>query len=147
MKKKILGVLFLFLALTFIYVGTYAYYMRVVNGTISANTGGWMTKLGYDSNNPLIWLPIEVDTTNTDPSNPTGIKDVYFSTLGNKIVAVGGAFDGPSGMSNMFGLWLFDTTSNSTNIFSNACSRLIRHQTSTGRNFGVPQGEDWTYTN
>ena len=73
------------------------------------------------------------------------LSDQMMNMLDGDSFEMGGSGLIPDFMSNMFGLWLFETTSNSTNIFSNAGSRLIRHQTSIGRNFGVPQGEDWTY--
>ena len=110
-------------------------------GYVNANSTGWITKLGYDNNNPLIGLPTEIDTTNTDFNNPSGIKDVYDAELGNKILVVGGA----SADSSAAGLWLSGVGIGSGNANAYIGSRLVRHQTSIGREFGVPQGEDWTY--
>ena len=90
---------------------------------------GYITKLGYDSNNPLIGLPTEVDATNSDLSNPTGIKDAYGATTGDMILMVGGA----SGDSVVVGLWISDAHHASEHNTNAAGSRLIRHQTSTGR--------------
>ena len=90
---------------------------------------GYITKLGYDSNNPLIGLPTEVDATNSDLSNPTGIKDAYGATTGDMILMVGGA----SGDSVAVGLWISDAHRASERNTNAAGSRLIRHQTSTGR--------------
>ena len=73
-----------------------------VNKSFGDNVGfAYITKLGYDSNNPLIGLPTEIDTTNTDINNPSGIKDVYGAALGDKILFVGGAYN----VSNSAGLW------------------------------------------
>ena len=91
--------------------------------------GGFITRLGYDSNNLLIGLPTEIDTTNTDINNPSGIKDAYVATLGDKILVVGGTYDYGADA----GLWFsstLDGSADDANIFG---SRLIRHQTSGGR--------------
>ena len=113
-----------------------------VNKSLGNNGGGgFITRLGYDSNNPLIGLPTEIDTTNTDFNNPSGIKDAYFGNSGDKILVVGGAFN----ISSYAGLW-FSVASGGSDRFDDIFgSRLIRHQASIGREFGVPQGEDWTY--
>ena len=103
-------------------------------GYVNANGGGYyITKLGYDSNNPLIGLPTEIDTTNTDRNNPTGIKDGYYS--GGTILVVGGAYINSAGA----GLWLSDAYVGSHNYGANVGSRLIRHQTSGGRGVTNPQ--------
>ena len=113
-----------------------------VNKSLGDDGGyGWITKLGYDSNNLLIGLPTEIDTTNTDLNNPSGIKDVYVAGIGDKILVVGGAYNA----GNASGLWLSDFELGLGARKSFVGSRLIRHQTSIGREFGVPQGEDWTY--
>ena len=101
-----------------------------VNKSFGDNGGsGWITKLGYDSNNPLIGLPTEIDTTNTDQYTPSGIKDAYVATLGDKILVVGGAYN----YSNNAGLWLFGASIGSDYAYNLVGSRLIRHQTSGGR--------------
>ena len=101
-----------------------------VNKSFGDNGGsGWITKLGYDSNNPLIGLPTEIDTTNTDQYTPSGIKDTYVATLGDKILVVGGAYN----YSNNAGLWLFGASVDSDYAYNLVGSRLIRHQTSGGR--------------
>ena len=38
-NKKIMSLSLILLTLVLVYVGTYAYYMRVVNGKITAKTG------------------------------------------------------------------------------------------------------------
>ncbi len=108
-------------------------------GYVNANSTGWITKLGYDNNNPLIGLPTEIDTTNTDFNNPSGIKDVYDAEFGNKILVVGGA----SADSSAAGLWLSGVGIGSGNANAYIGSRLVRHQSNIGREFGVPQGENW----
>ena len=95
----------------------------------AAGGGGFITKLGYDSNNPLIGLPTEVDTNNTDFNNPSGIKDGYGARPGEFMIVVGGPFaDG-----NYVGLWYSLTYWDSGSDPNNVGSRLIRHQTSGGR--------------
>ena len=98
-------------------------------GYVNANSGCWITKLGYDSNNPLIGLPTEIDTTNTDQHTPSGIKDGYVATLGDKILVVGGIYN----YSNGAGLWFSFAGYGSDLDGSYVGSRLIRHQTSGGR--------------
>ena len=96
---------------------------------VNLNGSGFITKLGYDSNNPLIGLPTEVDATNTDFSNPTGIKDAYIATSGDLILLVGGAY----AYSSNPGLWFSGAASRSADDDYAVGSRLVRHQTGTGR--------------
>ncbi len=104
-------------------------------GYVNANSFGWITKLGYDSNNPLIGLPIEKDTTNTDQYTPSGIKDAYLAGSGkDRSLIVGGAY----GYGNLAGLWLSHVTLGSEAVGSLG-SRLIRHQTSIGREVATLQ--------
>ena len=99
-------------------------------GYVNANSsGGWITKLGYDSNNPLIGLPTEIDTTNTDINNPLGIKDLYVAYPGDLILVVGGRFVN----SSYAGLWYSAVAYRSVGVNNVVGSRLIRHQTSGGR--------------
>ena len=102
-----------------------------VNKSLGDNGGfGYITKLGYDSNNPLIGLPIDVDANNTDFNNPSGIKDGYGARPGELILVVGGAYN----LGNNAGLWL--SNANYGSVVDYNCdvgSRLIRHQTSGGR--------------
>ena len=89
----------------------------------AAGGGGFITKLGYDSNNPLIGLPTEVDTNNTDFNNPSGIKDGYGAHPGELILMVGGTYNN----SNNAGLWLSNANNGSDNDNNNVGSRkLIR---------------------
>ncbi|CCY93826.1 putative uncharacterized protein [Firmicutes bacterium CAG:884] len=101
-----------------------------VNKSFGDNGGfGYITKLGYDSNNPLIGLPTEVDINNTDINNPLGIKDVYGAHPGDLILVVGGPYDA----GNAAGLWLSLANFGSADDYNYVGSRLIRHQTSGGR--------------
>ena len=98
-------------------------------GYINTSRVGFITKLGYDSNNPLIVLPTEIDATNTNLNTPSGIKDVYLGNSGDKILFVGGAYR----RSAYAGLWFSDAHVGSGSALSGVGSRLIRHQTSGGR--------------
>ena len=93
-------------------------------GYINTSSRGFITKLGYDSNNPLIGLPI--DATLTDPNTPSGIKELYLGNSGDKILFVGGAYNN----SNFAGLWFSRAADRSDYARSGVSSRLIRHQTS-----------------
>ena len=104
-------------------------------GYVNTRGGGWITRLGYDSNNPLIGLPTEIDTTNTDTNNPSGIKDGYEGNSDDKIIAVGGAY----AYSTNAGLWFSRADVWSGNDYTDMGSRLIRHQTSGGREVTAPQ--------
>ena len=102
-------------------------------GYINTSSRGFITKLGYDSNNPLIGLPI--DATLTDPNTPSGIKDLYLGNSGDKILFVGGAYNN----SNFAGLWFSRAADRSDYARSGVSSRLIRHQTSGGWEVANPQ--------
>ena len=104
-------------------------------GYVNANSGGWITKLGYDSNNSLIGLPTEVDTTNTNQFTPSGIKDTYYGSSGDKILSVGGT----SYISSDAGLWFSDAEYGSVRGNADIGSRLIRHQTSMSREVATLQ--------
>ena len=96
-------------------------------GYINTSRVGFITKLGYDSNNPLIVLPTEIDATNTDPNTPSGIKDAYFVNSGDKILVVGGAY---AYSSSKAGLWFSVADNGSADDGSLVGSRLVRHHTS-----------------
>ena len=89
----------------------------------------------YDGNYKII-------NYNLGDENSGDIKLGYDSN--NSLISI---FIGTENISGS-GLILFnDSAYSATTYDTTGTSRLIRHQTSTGRNFGVPQGEDWTYTN
>jgi prepilin-type N-terminal cleavage/methylation domain-containing protein len=73
-------------------------------GYTNANTNNFVLKMGYDSNNPYIQLPIEVTATHTN----SRYKDYYYQDAGNKIAMFGGAwYSGYSGIS----YWLLNNSS------------------------------------
>ena len=88
---------------------------------------GWITKLGYDSNNQLIGLPTEIDTTNTDGNNPTGIKDGYIAYPGELVLMVGGS---STTASESPGFWFSGVAYSSSSVNALTGSRLVRHHTS-----------------
>ncbi len=55
-------------------------------GYKNSTVAGWVTKLGYDSNNPLISFPTEVG----ESDSTSYITDRYMKNSGNRIVVVGG---------------------------------------------------------
>ena len=70
-------------------------------GYVNANTyNKWISKLGYDSSNPLIALPLE-----TNGNSNTYISDNYFSYDGSRVALVGGLW----GDGLMCGLWSWDS--------------------------------------
>ena len=104
-------------------------------GYVNANGYGWITKIGYDSSNPLIGLPTTVTSEETDYN--ASIKDGYYSNSGERILVAGGAYNNSD---NNSGLWLSVADSGSRNYRGNVGSRLVRHQTSGGRGVTNPQG-------
>lgn len=54
-------------------------------GYTNASTSGYVTKMGYDINNPFIQLPISVGTDN--------YKDYYYTATSNRIALFGGSWD------------------------------------------------------
>ena len=93
---------------------------------------GYITKLGYDSNNQLIGLPTEVESiTDENENNPVGLKDLYASGPGSVVIIVGGSYRDY----HVAGLWNISATDGSkkTSFHEHIGSRLIRHQTRTGR--------------
>ena len=106
-------------------------------GYVNANGFGYITKIGYDSNNPLIGLPTAVTSDITDTDYNASIKDGYISNSGERILVAGGAFNDGVDRS---GLWLSDSSLGSNNYNGGSVgSRLVRHQTSGGRGVTNPQ--------
>ena len=101
------------------------------SGYVNADSNGWITKLGYDSSNSLIGLPIDVD--NTGINNPSGFKDRCEFNLDGGLFMVGGDFyDG-----EYAGLWF--SAHYGYLPFDRLGTRLIKHQTSGGREMMKPQ--------
>ena len=83
----------------------------------SAN--GYASKLGYDSNNPLISL-----TTEASGSSTTNMCDYYYQSDGNRIALVGGAW----AVGTNAGLWYWDVYGASSFAWTNVGARLLRNQ-------------------
>ena len=106
-------------------------------GYVNANGTGFITKIGYDSNNPLIGLPTAVTSDTTDTDYNASIKDGYSSTSGERILIAGGAYFYGDGIFS--GLWLSSADVGSGDFMHYVGSRLVRHQTSGGRGVTNPQ--------
>lgn len=83
----------------------------------SAN--GYASKLGYDSNNPLVSL-----TTEAAGSSTTNMCDYYYQQDGNRIALVGGAWTDATGC----GLWCWACHAASSHAWSSIGARLLRNQ-------------------
>lgn len=89
---------------------------------LSYNNGssdGYSSKLGFDSNNPLISFPTE-----TSGSSTTGTCDYYYQSSSNYVVWVGGCYSD----STSAGLWYWSCYYTSSNYSSNLGARLLRYQ-------------------
>lgn len=83
----------------------------------SAN--GYASKLGYDSNNPLVSLTTEVAGSST-----TNMCDYYYQQDGNRIALVGGRWhDGLK-----CGLWCWSLIETSSYAWTSIGARLLRNQ-------------------
>ena len=88
---------------------------HVLNFTMpSAN--GYASKLGYDSNNPLMSL-----TTEASGSSTTNMCDYYYQNDGNRIALVGGYW----GSTARAGLWYWNVNEASSNAWTNVGARLL----------------------
>ncbi len=85
-------------------------------GYINANSEGYIQKLGYDKNQPLIAFPIEIGGNEN-----TYISDYYWHASGNQPVCLGGSY---SLIDSKAGLWSWMARNNSTNIGA----RLIKYK-------------------
>ena len=86
-------------------------------GYTNALTNGFSKSLGYDSNYPIASFP-----TKTGASSTTGACDYYTQNTGNRIVLVGGGWNGGSGTGLWF--WRLDSTSGAAAFFIG--SRLLK---------------------
>ena len=100
-------------------------------GYVNANGEGLITKIGYDSNNPLIGLPTSVTSDGTDTGYNASIKDGYYPNFGETILVAGGSYYDDIGG----GLWLSDASPGSDFSYDGIGSRLVRHQTAVGREY------------
>ena len=89
-------------------------------GYVNSNANGYITKLGYDSNNPLIGLPIAVQT-----ESDNSITDYYEQKTGNAVLITGGDYDSidKAGMYSFKANFIAGSINNS----ASTGSRLIRH--------------------
>ena len=97
-------------------------------GYVNALADGYINKLGYDSYNALIGLPTAVNG-NTEENYNVSLKDYYYYYYGENIMIAGGGSDG--GLLAGFGAARANASSGYSNVDVGA--RLIRHQTSIGR--------------
>ena len=97
-------------------------------GYVNALSNGYIIKLGYDSNNPLIGLPTFV-SGNEEANYNVSLKDYYNYSSGEKVMIAGGKYN--DGLLAGFGA--ADTNLGSSYFGYNVGARLIRHQTNTGR--------------
>lgn len=87
-------------------------------GYTNNNSSGYGSKLGYNSNHPLISFPTEVAG-----STNAGTCDYYISNSGNRVVWVGGGYNS----SDYAGLWYWDCSYTSSGTFSYLGSRLLKY--------------------
>ena len=86
-------------------------------GYVNANINGNISKLGYDSTNPLILLPIEVSENAT-----TYIPDYYYQTSGNRIAIVGSKWNNTT----KAGLWYWYFNVTPSNAWTDSGARLLK---------------------
>lgn len=99
-------------------VDTFTGSYHALNYTLpSAN--GYASKLGYDSNNPLVSL-----TTEAAGSSTTNMCDYYYQADGNRIALVGGRWLAGTGA----GLWYWNFAWVSTDYSTSVGARLLRNQ-------------------
>ena len=103
-------------------------------GYINATSDGYITGIGYDSNNPLIGLPTTI-SGDTEANYNASLKDYYYYSPGENImIASGGYVDGL-----LAGLGVTRSYWSPYDFGSDAGARLIRHQASVGREMTIPQ--------
>lgn len=81
----------------------------------------YIKKLGFDEKNPDIALPIEIGG---GAGSSSGMCDFYYSSEGNRVARVGGAFSGGAGA----GLWYWLCNFSSTYSYLACGARLLKHQ-------------------
>ena len=92
---------------------------KAIGYTNATTSSSYIKKLGYDSNNPIIALPIEVDG-----SSSTYIPDRYYCNSGNRIARVGGSCG--NGTSDIAGLWCWFCSYASSDASSYYGARLLK---------------------
>jgi len=87
-------------------------------GYTDSSSGGYITALGYDSNNPLVAFP-----TSVGGSNSTYISDSYYQTIGNGNALIGGLmYDG-----KLAGFWYWSLGLTSSTANFSIGSRLLKY--------------------
>jgi len=86
-------------------------------GYTNASVNGFVSKLGYDSANPMVAL-----TTEAVGSSDTNICDYYYQNSGNRIALVGGLW----GDSLRAGLWYWYVDTASSDCSANIGARLLK---------------------
>jgi hypothetical protein len=92
---------------------------HAVGYTNFKTSGQWITKLGYDANNPLVAMPIE-----GNGSSSTGVCDLNWNAAGNMIALVGGHWN--YGLS--CGFWCWNCSGASSLSSVNVGARLLKNQ-------------------
>lgn len=99
-------------------VDTFTGSYHALNYTMPS-VNGYASKLGYDSNNPLVSL-----TTEAAGSSTTNMCDYYYQQDGNRIALVGGNWADSLGA----GLWFWGVDGLSSNAWTTVGARLLRNQ-------------------
>lgn len=81
----------------------------------------YIKKLGFDEKNPDIALPIEIGE---GAGSSSGMCDFYYSSEGNRVALVGGAFYSGS----LAGLWYWYCSDSSVTSRLSCGARLLKHQ-------------------
>ena len=99
-------------------VDTFTGSYHALNYTMPS-VNAYASKLGYDSNNPLVSL-----TTEAAGSSTTNMCDYYYQADGNRIALVGGPFCG----GGFAGFWCWHVFGPSSLAWTFGGARLLRNQ-------------------
>ncbi len=88
-------------------------------GYTNASANGYVSKLGYDSGNPLVALAVE-----TSGSSDTNICDFYYQNSGNRIALVGGH----NSNSSYAGMWFWHVDNVSSATHATYGARILRNK-------------------
>ena len=99
-------------------VDTFTGSYHALNYTMPS-VNAYASKLGYDSNNPLVSL-----TTEAAGSSTTNMCDYYYQADGNRIALVGGAWANAVNA----GLWYWHVNWTGTDYSTDVGARLLRNQ-------------------
>lgn len=87
-------------------------------GYVNYSSDGYVSKLGYDLNHPLISMP-----TQASGSDSTYMCDYYWRNSGQRVVCVGGFY----GNGTNVGLWCWSCVYSSSYTYSYIGARLLRY--------------------